>query len=625
VRRPRRLLSPACLAVLAALVTPLWLAAVPASADPTDGTLTVLVSRDANANGGFDPEMDQPQAGIAVTVTDVGGHSVSGTTDDAGEMVVQPSETLKGGRYFVTAEVPADLKLSPVPESDTFSPFSSTVDVASENRTVHLGVRDRAETDTSAPTQEPESAPAPAPAPAPAAPAPAPPAPLRFAVGDRVWDDLDRDGRQDPDEPAAARTSVQLLDADGAVVHSTTTDHDGRYRFDNLTAGVYSLRFAGLPVGSKLSPTGIGGAPEDSDPDYTGVTPPFDLGVGKRDVRPATSADGVRADYVNDSLDAGVARLRYAVGSVVWQDADRDGLLDPDEPAGQARVSLLDDGGREISSVLTDDRGRFVFANLSAGRYRLRFKDLGVHRQLTTAGVGSNPALSSAADPRNQTTEVFRLDEAAPDLVPADDFGSVDADFVKVTLNAGTVGSYSIANRVWRDANGDGVVNPGEPGVGGVRVELLDAENAVVATTVTGRSGRYTFDRLSAGAYKLRFSNLPKGLFFTVPGAGADRTLDSDVYGDAVTATVTVSDDHPLEGGVAAGLTTSRTAAAGTTAPTTPTTPPVDPTALPAGQSGPAGGLGAVLASIGIGLLLIGAVTGAVIRLRRRALTRARV
>jgi hypothetical protein len=236
--------------------------------------------------------------------------------------------------------------------------------------------------------------------------------------------------------------------------------------------------------------------------------------------------------------------------------------------------------------------------------------------------VGSNPALSSAADPRNQTTDVFRLDEDAPDLVPADDFGSVDADFVKATLNAGTVGSYSIADRVWRDTNGDGLVSPGEPGISGIKVELLDEKNAVVATTVTGRSGRYAFDRLSAGAYKLRFSHLPKGLFLTARGVGADR--NSDVYGDAVTAPIMVSDDHPMEGGVAAGLTTFRATAAGATAPASATTPTPQTSAGDAGRSGPAGGVGAVLASIGIGLLLIGSATAAVVRLRRRALTRAR-
>jgi outer membrane biosynthesis protein TonB len=626
--------------VLAASVTSLWMGALPAAADTTDGTLTVVVSLDVNTNGDYDPDTDQPQAGIAITVTDAGGHSVSGTTDDAGQVVVEPTEDLVGGRYFVTAEIPDDLQLVPVPESDTFSPLSSTVDVTSESQTVHLGVQaqpepepdpepepepesptpePKPEPEPSSPPAEPEPEPQPEPKPEPT-PAPAAPQPPRFAVGDKVWRDLNRDGRQDPDEPPGRNTSVQLLDRDGTVVRSTTTDREGRYRFDKLAAGVYSLRFAGLPEESKLSPAGVGNGAADSDPDYTGVTPPFDLDLGEPDVRPAGAADGVRADYVNDSLDAGIASLTYAIGSAVWQDLDRDGLLDPDEPPGQAQVSLLDDGGQEIASTPTDDQGRYLFARLTAGRYRLRFTDLGAHRQLTTADVGGNPAVSSAADPREQTTEKFLLDQTAPDLVPADDFGQVEADFVKAALNVGTVGSYRIGNRVWRDTNGDGLVSPGEPGVGGIRVELLDAKNSVVAATVTGRSGRYAFDRLSAGEYKLRFSHVPKGLFFTTPGAGTDRSADSDVFGDAVTAAVTLSDDHPVEAGVAAGLSTSPAGSAGTTAPSSPGgvgSPTVAPTAL-SGEEGIAGGLGSVLASIAIGLLLLGSAVLGALRLRRR-------
>ena len=363
---------------------------------------------------------------------------------------------------------------------------------------------------------------------------------------------------------------MQLLGADGTVLDSTTTDRDGRYHFDDLAAGAYSLRFAGVPAGSRLSPAGVGGATGDSDPDYTGVTPSFDLGVDRPGVRPSVAADAVRAGYVLDTVDAGISRLTYAVGSVVWQDLDRDGLLDPDEPPGKAEVTLLDGRGDEVASVAADDQGRFLFDRLAAGTYRLRFDDLGAHRQLTAARIGNNRAVSSAADPRTGTTRPFSLDPAEPDLVPATDFGDVDADYVKATLNVGTVGSFEITNRVWRDTDGDGVLSPGEAGVGGVRVELLDARGGVVATTVTGRSGRYSFDRLTGGQYKLRFSHLPKGLFFTAPGVGGDRAVDSDVYGDAVTAPITVSEDHPVESGIAAGLSTSATAAVGTTAPPVP-------------------------------------------------------
>src|SRR3712207_7451949 len=47
-----------------------------------------------------------------------------------------------------------------------------------------------------------------------------------------------------------------------------STGRDGRYRFDDLAAGLYSVRFAGIPAGSTLSPSRVGSARGDSDPDY---------------------------------------------------------------------------------------------------------------------------------------------------------------------------------------------------------------------------------------------------------------------------------------------------------------------------------------------------------------------
>ena len=148
----------------------------------------------------------------------------------------------------------------------------------------------------------------------------------------------------------------------------------------------------------------------------------------------------------------------------------------------------------------------------------------------------------------------------------------------------------------------------------GVRVELLDAHGAVVATTTTGKNGRYSFDRLTAGAYQLRFSRLPAGLFFTAPGVGADRALDSDVYGNAVTAPITVGEDHPVEAQVAAGLTTSAAAAAGTVAPAVVAgAPAVDP---PVAADPHTDAIGWV--ALGVGVLLTATLVG-YLRVRTRA------
>lgn len=615
------MLRPACLAALAGLVCGPLLATSPATADLTDGTLTVTVVVDDDASGGYDPEVDRPQPGVPVTVTDATGHAVTATTDDGGRVLVPAGEALVGGRYFVTAELPPELGVVPAVPSGSFTAFSSTVDVSTENRSVVLGVVTRPPAEPS--PGEPSATPEPPAESRPAAPAPARSAvaaPLRFAVGDRVWDDRDGDGRQDEDEGGAGGVSAQLLDGDGVVLASTTTGPAGRYLFDDLPAGSYAIRFAGLSPGSKLSPRGVGGPAQDSDPDDTGVTPNFILGVGERGVRTSAASDGVQAGYLHAGVDAGVAPLRFAIASVVWQDTSGDGVLDPSEPAGSARVMLLRgrEGDQVVASTSTDDQGRYLFTDLAAGTYRVRFSDLGAHRRLTRARVGPDPAVQSAPDPATATSDPVRLEQGSAGLVPGGPFGQVGADFVLASVNAGTVGSYTITDRVWSDTDADGLLDPGEPGVPGVRVELVDADGTVVATTTTGTGGRYTLEQLAAGRYRLRFPALPPGLHFTVPSVGSDPATDSDVYGNAQTAPVAVGADNPVESRVAAGLTTSAVDSE-TAAP--PLVPRSSPTATPAGVGlvGSVGSEGPPTGLLLAALVLVAAGVGAVTytRLRR--------
>ena len=130
-------------AALAGLITGVVVAAlpVPADAETTDGTLTVIVNRDVDGNGNYDDTVDQPQPGIEIAVTDASGARVKGVTERDGTFVLEATSKLEGGRYFVVAEIPAALSdLTPVPESSTFQPLSTTVDVTSEDQTVRMGV-----------------------------------------------------------------------------------------------------------------------------------------------------------------------------------------------------------------------------------------------------------------------------------------------------------------------------------------------------------------------------------------------------------------------------------------------------------------------------------------------------
>ncbi|MEL6605718.1 MAG: choice-of-anchor A family protein, partial [Cyanobacteria bacterium J06614_10] len=59
---------------------------------------------------------------------------------------------------------------------------------------------------------------------------------------------------------------------------------------------------------------------------------------------------------------------------------------------------------------------------------------------------------------------------------------------------------FSIGNRVWNDANGNGTIDGSEVGIDGVTVNLLSS-GTVVATTTTVDEGYYLFSDLDAGDY----------------------------------------------------------------------------------------------------------------------------
>lgn len=69
-------------------------------------------------------------------------------------------------------------------------------------------------------------------------------------------------------------------------------------------------------------------------------------------------------------------------------------------------------------------------------------------------------------------------------------------------VTAGDSSSGSIGDRVWHDLDGDGIQDPGEPGIPGVALTLLpfDSGNTGIFDVVTDAEGRYFFDNLPVNA-----------------------------------------------------------------------------------------------------------------------------
>ena len=108
-----------------------------ASADATawaevdDGTLTVIVNRDLDRDNAYDAGATRRSPASTSPSATREGKTKQGRTGSDGRYVLEGTDDLAGGLYFVVAEIPSGLPdLAPVPESETFAPLSTTVDVS---------------------------------------------------------------------------------------------------------------------------------------------------------------------------------------------------------------------------------------------------------------------------------------------------------------------------------------------------------------------------------------------------------------------------------------------------------------------------------------------------------------
>lgn len=151
---------------------------------------------------------------------------------------------------------------------------------------------------------------------------------------------------------------------------------------------------------------------------------------------------------------------------------------------------------------------------------------------------------------------------------------------------------YELGDKIWRDLNGNGVQDNGEPGVSDVDLELfVTGLPQVVYSTSTDSNGEYRFSNLPAGNYTVKIVNSnfsgsgPLNGWLSSPlNAGGDDTKDSDFGQSTREATASV----PLSGGdnltVDGGFIPPD---APTATPTKTPTPMLQPTSTPTSSSDP--------------------------------------
>jgi uncharacterized repeat protein (TIGR01451 family) len=224
-----------------------------------------------------------------------------------------------------------------------------------------------------------------------------------------------------------------------------------------------------------------------------------------------------------------------SLGDRVWYDANENGVQDAGEGGvAGVTVTLLTDTGRVVTTTQTGPDGRYHFARLLPGGYIVVWTPP-INHLFTQPSIGGDATLDSDADPFTGRAAI-RLDAHAT-------ITTLDVGLYEPT--PGTV-LGALGQRVWHDLNANGRQDPGEPGLAGILVTLVDGAGRVLATTVSDETGAYHFGQLPLGAYQVRVT-LPTEYRFTLANQG-DSAHDSDVEPTTGSSTwVTLTAETPAQ------------------------------------------------------------------------------
>ena len=319
------------------------------------------------------------------------------------------------------------------------------------------------------------------------------------SINGTIYRDGDRDGKKGDTEGRYSGVTVQLLDKDGKVITTTTTDKDGKYSFEHLPDGTYSVKVVKDGVLTDTDQTG------DPDNKLDNASEPITL-----DEKNPTKRD-VDFGYVPNNT----------IKGTVYRDDNRDKTINGDEP-GLERVSvqLLDEDGKVLQTLDTDADGNYAFLHLPDGKYTVK-----------VVRSSSIKDYDQTEDPDATVDETSAVYTMGPE------------HSLQEKVNFGYVPDYSIAGRVYRDSDKSGSYTDGEETFSGVTVDLLDKDGNVVATTTTNKDGKYSFEKLPAGTYRVKVH--PDGDL-----AGLDQTEDPDGIADSMSGEITIGFDNQLVTGV---------------------------------------------------------------------------
>ena len=322
------------------------------------------------------------------------------------------------------------------------------------------------------------------------------------SIGGTIWRDQNQDGLRQPSEDMVADIAVDLMNDQGQVMSRDTTGSNGQYRFDQLASGDYRVEVV-IPQTASITTKDNGPDDIDSDLDQTGQSDLIALAAGD-----------------DKEIDGGlIFECGANAGSWVFQRFSEPCFSgNPVRASFSASGALTIPTGFEVSFLLTDENGLVLqkgaansFDLDQPGRYRF---------------------VAFVYDARTTSSDYFDISLVVEGVTMIGEIEEAIIDgFLCASLSAPAFAQLEacgqITGQVWED-DGDGLRLPFEAPVHGIAVDLLDAQNLPIASTVTDSLGRYAFTDLVRGIYRIAV-NVPFGQLTSPQDVGNDDTIDSDV------------------------------------------------------------------------------------------------